>query len=577
MIEAMACGTPVIAFRRGSVPEVIERRRRPASSSTASTRRSRRCGASAQLDRRAAAAPRSSERFTAARMARDYVTLYRGCWRSTRADAAVACVSRCGSVMTRRQTIRGHATTSWPRRRSRGRPPRVLKHGDTFAVFDRFGDIAGRVGEREGLYHEGTRFLSRLRAAPRRPRGRCCSSSTVQRRQRRPGRRSHQSRPRRGRRRARCAEGSAARRSRSKFLWRGALLRAAARVTNYGREPVEIAVCDSLRRRLRRHLRGARRRARARAAALRPPQRRTRDGRCSPIDGLDGVRPRARASASTRRRADSTATRAQLRPRSSPARARRSPYVECECRLRRRRQRGAELHDAALAAHAAASRGGAARACAACVSLERAVQRLAATARVADLRDDVTDNAARALPLRRRALVQHRRSAATASSPPADAVARARRSRAACSRFLAAHQADRAWTRERTPSPARSCTRCAAARWRALGEVPFGRYYGSVDSTPLFVMLAGAYFERTGDRATSRELWPARRARARLDRATTATATATASSSTRRRSDERPRAARAGRTRTTRSSTRDGTLAEAPIALCEVQGYVYAA
>src|SRR5213083_1028353 len=31
----------------------------------------------------------------------------------------------------------------------------------------------------------------------------------------------------------------------------------------------------------------------------------------------------------------------------------------------------------------------------------------------------------------------------------------------------------------------------------ALGEVPFGCYYGSVDSTPLFVMLAGAYFERT--------------------------------------------------------------------------------
>ncbi len=40
-----------------------------------------------------------------------------------------------------------------------------------------------------------------------------------------------------------------------------------------------------------------------------------------------------------------------------------------------------------------------------------------------------------------------------------------------------------------------------------LGEVPFHRYYGSVDSTPLFVMLAGAYLERTGDIATIRAIW----------------------------------------------------------------------
>src|ERR1043165_7169943 len=38
---------------------------------------------------------------------------------------------------------------------------RVLKHDDTFAVFDRHGDIQP-IGLREqGLYHEGTRFLSR--------------------------------------------------------------------------------------------------------------------------------------------------------------------------------------------------------------------------------------------------------------------------------------------------------------------------------------------------------------------------------------------------------------------------------
>ena len=41
----------------------------------------------------------------------------------------------------------------------------------------------------------------------------------------------------------------------------------------------------------------------------------------------------------------------------------------------------------------------------------------------------------------------------------------------------------------------------------ALGEVPFGRYYGSCDSTPLFVMLAYAYYERTADREFIDGIW----------------------------------------------------------------------
>ena len=41
-----------------------------------------------------------------------------------------------------------------------------------------------------------------------------------------------------------------------------------------------------------------------------------------------------------------------------------------------------------------------------------------------------------------------------------------------------------------------------------LREVPFGRYYGSVDATPLFVLLAGEYWQRTSDLETIRRLWP---------------------------------------------------------------------
>src|SRR5205085_8144784 len=39
---------------------------------------------------------------------------------------------------------------------------RILKHGDTFAVFNPFGDIAAGSGSADGLYHEDTRHLSQL-------------------------------------------------------------------------------------------------------------------------------------------------------------------------------------------------------------------------------------------------------------------------------------------------------------------------------------------------------------------------------------------------------------------------------
>jgi glycogen debranching enzyme len=41
-----------------------------------------------------------------------------------------------------------------------------------------------------------------------------------------------------------------------------------------------------------------------------------------------------------------------------------------------------------------------------------------------------------------------------------------------------------------------------------LREVPFGCYYGSVDATPLFVLLAGEYWQRTSDSETIQRLWP---------------------------------------------------------------------
>ncbi len=110
----------------------------------------------------------------------------------------------------------------------------------------------------------------------------------------------------------------------------------------------------------------------------------------------------------------------------------------------------------------------------------------------------------------------------------------------------------------------------------ALGEVPFGLYYGSVDATPLFVLLAGLYAERTGDDATLRGAMAGHRSGARDGSMGLATPMVTALwNITGPRSWAWP--IRAGRIRTTRSFIDDGQLAVGPIALAEVQGYVYAA
>jgi glycogen debranching enzyme len=58
-------------------------------------------------------------------------------------------------------------------------PPRTLKHGDTFALFDHYGDLASRRGNTLGLYHRDTRFLSRLKAHGRAAAARLLLSSTV--------------------------------------------------------------------------------------------------------------------------------------------------------------------------------------------------------------------------------------------------------------------------------------------------------------------------------------------------------------------------------------------------------------
>jgi glycogen debranching enzyme len=109
----------------------------------------------------------------------------------------------------------------------------------------------------------------------------------------------------------------------------------------------------------------------------------------------------------------------------------------------------------------------------------------------------------------------------------------------------------------------------------ALGEVPFGKYYGSVDATPLFVVLAEWYYERSGDGAFVERLWPHLLGAIEwMDRFGDADGDGFI---------EYARRSKKGLVQQGWKDSQDsvfhadGTLAEAPIALCEVQGYAYAA
>ncbi|HEV2319301.1 MAG TPA: amylo-alpha-1,6-glucosidase [Verrucomicrobiae bacterium] len=107
------------------------------------------------------------------------------------------------------------------------------------------------------------------------------------------------------------------------------------------------------------------------------------------------------------------------------------------------------------------------------------------------------------------------------------------------------------------------------------GEVPFGSYYGSIDSTPLWVLLAGHYFERTADKEFIGRLWPnIERALEWIDKYGDSDGDGFL---------EYRRRASGGLSNQGWKDAEDsvfhadGTLVRPPIALCEVQGYVYEA
>ena len=137
--------------------------------------------------------------------------------------------------------------------------------------------------------------------------------------------------------------------------------------------------------------------------------------------------------------------------------------------------------------------------------------------------------------------------------------------------YLAATQSDTT-DPERAAEPGKILHERRTGELAALGEVPFGSYYGSVDATPLFVALAGEYLSHTGDIDFLETIWP------NIERALHWMDTLGDKDDDgfiEYHGSERGLIQQGWKDSHDSVFHADGSLAPPPISLCEVQGYAY--
>jgi glycogen debranching enzyme len=443
------------------------------------------------------------------------------------------------------------------------RRTRTLKHGDTFAVFDHRGDIGADPGNSEGLFHRDTRILSRfaLRLQGALP---LLLSSTLQDDDTVFS--ADLSNPDCG------SDGKIVLRreqihlQRLRFLWSGCLYER-VRVQNFADRTVQIGLCFDFAADFADlfEVRGAHRAARGTTVAQ--------------LEGPAAVSLRYRGLDEIER-----TTRLSFDPPPS--------QLERTCAEFVLTVQPHEAHRLFIAVGAAAPRGADWHGCrfyremrAARRALRRAAQRAAvvetsnavfndiARRSISDLNMLITDTPQGpypyagtpwfSTPFGRDGIIT---ALMTLWLDPA--IARG------VLGFLAATQAT-AIDPDRDAEPGKILHEMRHGEMANLREVPFGRYYGSVDATPLFVLLLGEYYERTADLDFVRALWP--HALAALHWIDV--------------DGDRDRDGFLEYHRRTESGLsnqgwkdsqdaifhHDGRCAEGPIALCEVQAYVYGA
>ena len=441
-------------------------------------------------------------------------------------------------------------------------PPRVLKQGDTFGVFDSHGDVIPADAGEQGLYHAGTRFVSRydLLIGHRRP---LLLSSTI----------SEDNTilavnltnqdlikdtkvivPR-----------GALHVFRARLLWDGHCLER-IRVSNHARHPIHLPIAlhfdgdfaDVF------EVRGTHRARRGR----RLDDISTRDGIVMRYEGLDQVERRTRVGWSglpDRVEGGLVAFALSLDPHASM-----EIEISISCEIGSE-TRSAPRYDAALAAlkqSVAVREGDESGVVSSSETFNRWMRRSAA-----DLRMMITDTPSGpypyagipwfSTPFGRDGIITAMEML-WASPETARGVLT----------FLADTQATSV-SDAQDAQPGRILHEMRSGEMAALHEIPFGRYYGSADATPLFVMLAHAYYERTADRACIDLLWP--HILAALDWMATYGDPDGDGFIEYARQSESGLLQQGWKDSHDSIFHADGTLADGPVALCEVQAYAYGA
>jgi glycogen debranching enzyme len=440
-------------------------------------------------------------------------------------------------------------------------PPRTLKHGDTFALFDHYGDLASGHGNTLGLYHQDTRFLSRLKLTLEK-RSPLLLSSTV---------RTNNAvldvdltNPDIQLGESLLLAKDTVHVARMKFLWNACCYEMLI-FRNFGEEPVRLRIdfdydadfADLF------EVRGYKRRARGEVTASVTGAGTARLAYAS----QDGV-PR-----SAEIRFDPPPQR--LLPRHASfelemaPKQRRSITMSVHCRVANH-----EVEPRALYAMRAARRElRAATARAAAIDTSSSLANEVLCRSMADISMLVTDTEHGPYPY---------------AGVPWFSTAFGRDGIITALQllwiypgmargvllYLAANQAqDEDAAKDAEPGKILHETRkCELA---LTGEVPFAGYYGSIDSTPLFVALAGMYWQYTADRQTLDVLWPhIKAALVWIDQYGDADGDGFVEYRRRRDSGLINQGWKDSGDAVFHA---DGRLAAAPIALCEVQGYVYLA